>query len=504
MDRFADKELVTCVLAFLCVVCSAQSYDIREDLAALDRVMEGSANWFYEKESRLQRMELDLRGVKDFERRYELCTELYEEYSAFQFDKCVQTLDVQEETALALKNKDLYNQCRLRRASIYCVGGYYKESEAIFSALDTLSFSKESLLLWYDLRQRFCNDYVSVSGRPRAGLLGQAGYYRGKYLESCPKGTFDYEFMLLMDHMGTQQFEKARQTALQIVSKYSMFSHEYAKAAYYLGVVADKTGDYPGVIHWYSESAKSDIFCATMDNAAIYSIALNLISRNIQVDRAFSYTQKALEDAVYYNANLRLTQIVRSLPAIEQAYAAERDETEHSMRVGFIILIIISVFLLFFVALHTYNHHKLKKAVEALYDAKESTQEFLALSLSMSSAYLDKLRPFISRSQMDAELKNFYTSFDTAVLQLYPDFVKEFNALLLPEKRITLRNGEVLNTELRIYALIRFGVNKSTHIASLLRYSVNTIYNYKTQMKMCAIDRDTPFDEQVMKIGLHK
>ena len=105
---------------------------------------------------------------------------------------------------------------------------------------------------------------------------------------------------------------------------------------------------------------------------------------------------------------------------------------------------------------------------------------------------------------MDAELKNFYTSFDTAVLQLYPDFVKEFNALLLPEKRITLRNGEVLNTELRIYALIRFGVNKSTHIASLLRYSVNTIYNYKTQMKMCAIDRDTPFDEQVMKIGLHK
>ena len=144
------------------------------------------------------------------------------------------------------------------------------------------------------------------------------------------------------------------------------------------------------------------------------------------------------------------------------------------------------------------------KAVEALYDAKESTQEFLALSLSTSSAYLDKLRPFISRSQMETELKNFYNSFDTAVLQLYPDFVKEFNALLLPEKRITLKSGEILNTELRIYALIRFGVNKSTHIASLLRYSVNTIYNYKTQMKFCAIDQNTPFDEQVMKIGLHK
>ncbi len=504
MDGFADKKLVACILALLCVTWGAQAYDIREELGRLDKVMGESQNYFHMKENRLQRMELELHGINDPARRYEMCSELYGEYYSFQFDKCLETLDIQEEAAKSLKNKDLYDQCRLRRASIYCVGGFYKECEAIFSTLDTLSFSRESLLLWYELRQRFCNDYTYGNGRPKAGLLNQASYYRGKYLELCKKDTFDYEYMLLLENMGTQQFDKAKSSAQRIVYGYSASSHEYAMAAYYLGVLADKEGDYDGMIHWYSESAKADIYSAVMDNAALYSIALNLIGKKIQVDRAFMYTQKALEDAVYYNSNLRLMQIVRSLPAIEQAYTSERDASERSFKIGLIVLIAISLCLLIFVILHTYNHNKLKKTVAALYDAKESTQEFLALSLSTSSAYLDKLRPFISRAQMESELKNFYTSFDTAVLQLYPDFVKEFNALLLPEKRITLKSGEILNTELRIYALIRFGVNKSTHIASLLRYSVNTIYNYKTQMKFCAIDQNTPFDEQVMKIGLHK
>ncbi len=505
MDVFSNKKLVILFL-FLPFVSAfgMQSYDIKEDLSKLDKMLSDCSSYFYTKENRLQRMELELRAVNEPMQRYDLCTNLYNEYFSFQFDKCLEILDIQEKEAKQLPNKDLYNRCRLRRASVYCVGGYYKESEAVFSTLDTLSFSKESLLLWYELKQRFCNDFVSSSGKPRVGMLSQASYYRGRYLEICPKETFEYGYMLLLDYIGTQQFEEAKEEAVWLLSKYGNTSHEYAKVAYYLGVLADKRGDFPSVIHWYCEAAKADIFSAVMDNAALHSIALNLTGRNMQIERAFAYTQKALEDAVYYNSSLRLVQIVRTLPAIEAAYAAEKDKSERAFRMGFIALIVVFVILLFFVMLHARNHLRLKKTVAALYDAKESTQEFLALSLSNSSNYLDKLRPFISRAQMDAELKNFYNSFDTAVLQLYPDFVKEFNALLLPEKRIVLKNGEILNTELRIYALIRFGVTKSTHIASLLRYSVNTIYNYKTQMKLCAIDQNTPFDEQVMRIGLHK
>ena len=103
-------------------------------------------------------------------------------------------------------------------------------------------------------------------------------------------------------------------------------------------------------------------------------------------------------------------------------------------------------------------------------------------------------------SQIDAELRNFYKTFDNAFLQLYPDFVEKFNALLVPEARIELKKDELLNTELRIFAVIKLGITQSSHIATLLRYSVNTIYNYRAQVKNAAIDGKDSFEERVKAI----
>ena len=80
-------------------------------------------------------------------------------------------------------------------------------------------------------------------------------------------------------------------------------------------------------------------------------------------------------------------------------------------------------------------------------------------------------------------------------------FVEEFNALLKEEGRIVLKDGELLNTELRIFALIKLGITQSSHIASLLRYSVNTIYNYRAHVKNAVLEDRENFEETVKKIG---
>jgi hypothetical protein len=145
----------------------------------------------------------------------------------------------------------------------------------------------------------------------------------------------------------------------------------------------------------------------------------------------------------------------------------------------------------------------LRRTNMELLEANAAKEEYLGLFLSMCSGYLDKLKKTISREQYDAELKNFYKTFDTSFLQLYPGFVEEFNALLRENSRINVKEGELLTTELRIFALIKLGITQSSHIASLLRYSVNTIYNYRAQIKNAAIsDRDN-FEDQVRKIGGH-
>ena len=102
---------------------------------------------------------------------------------------------------------------------------------------------------------------------------------------------------------------------------------------------------------------------------------------------------------------------------------------------------------------------------------------------------------------MEKELKSFYNTFDNAFIQIYPDFVEKFNALLKPESRIELKKGEMLNTELRIFALIKLGITQSSHIASLLRYSVNTIYNYRAQIKNAALGNKDNFEDLVRKIN---
>ena len=82
---------------------------------------------------------------------------------------------------------------------------------------------------------------------------------------------------------------------------------------------------------------------------------------------------------------------------------------------------------------------------------------------------------------------------------MYPNFVEEFNSLLKPEDYYKLDKDQ-LNTELRIFALIRLGIKDSSQIAELLHYSVNTIYNYRSRVKTKArVSRDD-FEDLVAKI----
>lgn len=96
-------------------------------------------------------------------------------------------------------------------------------------------------------------------------------------------------------------------------------------------------------------------------------------------------------------------------------------------------------------------------------------------------------------------LKTFYVKFDEAILNIYPDFVDKFNALLNPDEKVTLKNGELLNTELRLFALIRLGIDDITKISQFLRCSVSTVYTYRSKMRKRSADPDN-FEANVKKI----
>ena len=98
----------------------------------------------------------------------------------------------------------------------------------------------------------------------------------------------------------------------------------------------------------------------------------------------------------------------------------------------------------------------------------------------------------------------YYKNFDAIFLHVYPSFVSDFNELLLPEERIVLKEGELLNTELRIYALVRLGINDSVKIAELLHCSPQTVYNNRLKVRNKASVPKEQFAETVRLLGKMK
>ena len=165
------------------------------------------------------------------------------------------------------------------------------------------------------------------------------------------------------------------------------------------------------------------------------------------------------------------------------------------------------------------SNENLTRVNELLREASQIKEEYIGYYFNFSSQYIDKLEDFkksisrqlITKSYDNIELelkkynskkerKSLFEDFDRIFLKLFPDFVSRFNQLFDEKDRIYLKEDLCLNTDLRIFALIRIGVADSEKIASILNLSVNTIYTYKTKIRNRSIYPNEAFDLRVMAI----
>jgi hypothetical protein len=290
---------------------------------------------------------------------------------------------------------------------------------------------------------------------------------------------------------------------------------------------------------WLVRSAESDMINAVKDYASLTMIAQNILPSD--VDRSFHYLRIAQEDALFYNAKLRPWQISRFLIQVQDAYAQRqlrmKKWTDATSILMAILVLALSIVSWFYVSRSRklaamqreleVSNARLTAANVALNalnaqisDADRVKEQFIISFLESFSNQIhlfrsedNRLRNLVKRGRADLLLKDaafskrsekareeFYRTFDTTFLAMYPSFVDHFNALLQEDARVYPPRGQ-LNTELRVFALIRLGVDDSKRIASMLDYSLSTIYNYKVAVKNKALgDRDC-FEERIKQIG---
>jgi hypothetical protein len=148
--------------------------------------------------------------------------------------------------------------------------------------------------------------------------------------------------------------------------------------------------------------------------------------------------------------------------------------------------------------------------------------EYIGRFLSLCSQYVDKLdnyRKMVNKKMKNKELDELFRiskstelkeqeieelnqNFDSVFLHLFPNFIDDFNALLVPEAQIHPKEENRLTTDLRIFALIRLGIEDSSKIAEFLHYSVNTVYNYRARIKNGAVGNRETFERQVKELGM--
>ncbi|MFY7728426.1 MAG: DUF6377 domain-containing protein [Flavobacterium sp.] len=533
------------LLLFVCTPLWAQ-----QTLAGLDAEISKRPVYEAAKKQRIAQLQNYL-NAKDLspQERFAINGRLVAEYIPYKFTSAVSHLEENIRLAETMGNITLQYKTELQLAELLSSSGNYAEAADVQATVnrkllpDTLLSQYYYGKIWLNFRLKFYSAHQAT--RNKYDRIYNA--YTDSLLARLQPGTEAYLNIVEMRYRDKGDYLKNREANLKRLSMATPGERPYSSITFFLAqsyLQQNNTEEYK---KYLVLSAISDIKSATRDCASLTALAVQLFKEG-DIERAHRYINIAFEDASFYNSRLRLQSVSSVLPLITKTYDEAVQKEKNKLTATVIIISVLSVLLLCLVfyiwkqyrnlkaarhnleaannrlsQLNTQLQHtnsELKNLYGELADTNRVKEYYIGTLLNFCSDYLDKLDVYrktvnkmiiakqvtelLDRTKspqlVEEEIERFYKNFDSIFLHIYPDFVAKLNALLLPDEQIQLKKGELLNTELRVFALIRLGITDSAGIAKLLRYSVNTIYNYRVKTKNKAISRDG-FEENVLKIG---
>ncbi|MEA4852078.1 MAG: DUF6377 domain-containing protein [Paludibacter sp.] len=546
------KKLLFIIGYFILSMPLFANNDIDSLLKVLDSSVDNYQVFSNQKEEQLNKLKDLLKYINNDDQRYKICGQLYDDYKSYKSDSALTYAQKKLQIAEKMNNRWNLTDAKLNLASIMGTSGMYKESMDI---LETINIQDNPDLKAYYFHvyrtvYGFMADYT-VSTREKERYNKLVSNFRDSLLVVNPPNSETHIMVKTDQLIANKKSDEAIKILLTYYPTIKNDKHTRAIIAYCISVTYQKQQNRENEKKWLIISAINDIQSATKDYISLRSLAF-LLYKEGDIDRAYKYIKRSLEDALFCNARLRTYEISQMLPIIDQAYQHQSQARQRQLVISLISISLLSVFLLIAV-LSVYRQMRklsvarkdlsqankllndlnkelsetnklLKHSNETLSEANLIKEEYIGRYMDQCSAYIDKLDDYRrllnktatagkiddliqaikSKQFIEDELKEFYTNFDSTFLQLFPTFVEEFSALLVDNEEIQLKSGELLNTELRIFALIRLGISDSVKISHFLRYSLSTIYNYRTKLRnKSAVPRDE-FESYVMKIGMEK
>lgn len=531
----------------------------------LDKAILQSDEFVKHREARIGLLKNKLAAAHTPQAKYDLNFALYQEYRSYKNDIAIQYINRCIDLAEKMEDKNKWGNAISLLAFQASTTGAYAESWDVLKEVDKDALDHESLCNYYWAYQHLYGEMAYYANVPhlKKYYLGKYQAYRDLVMATFNHDDDRYLQMQEVKYRDAGKMQEALKINDERMSKVAKGSHEYAIVCYYRALIYKNNHRLDDACYYLLCSALSDVRLAVMDQGSMWELA-NLLSKKNnqdQLDRSYDYIKFAWQAATIFNTPVRSRQIMPVLTTIEESYQKQLTSSNRRLKVMIgwsVVLLVVVMGLLFYVnkqrrrialahrkqkqtnrELQTANENlslaigNLNKANEELNKANESLnamnedlnesnkmkEMYIGRFLRLCAIYVDKietmrkrvtklvksreLTKLLTMMQADHEyIGELYDYFDSAFLKLFPNFVDEFNALLKPEERIVLEDDTKLTTTIRIFALIRLGIEDSSKIAEFLHYSVNTIYNYRAKIKNGALCDREVFEEKVKQIGM--
>ena len=512
--------------------------DKQQLLRLLDGYIERRHLYTEQKEEKIKQLKIKLRIAENNNSRLSILNTIYREYYTYRYDSAM--VYANRGLALALSDNNTYYATlnRINRAAVLSTGGFYSQAETLLNEIGEKNVPLQLKQYYYYTTTWLYSYWESFCDKSEF-----KDYYRQKkhhFLQLTVNTTPNNYVALYAYFSGELAFleNPLSKTVLRhyttALNNSPVNSRVHASAAYCIARYYREMGNMQLYEKYIVEATISDMVCPLKENLALQELSTYLYKKDSKyASYAARYIYISMEDAQFYNNRLRMLEISNILPIIATANQEALAHKEHIVRgvlavVSFLSLVLLGMALLGYKQTKWLarsrrevksQNLKLTELNEKLIATNHRRETYMRLFMDISAVYIRKLieyRKLVGRKikanqtadllktinsyKLAAEEANtFYTRFDRAFIELYPGFVEELNSLLLPDAQIELPSPNSLTTEVRIYALMRLGVTDSQEIATLLFYSTQTIYNYKSAMRTRAINRET-FDEDINRL----
>lgn len=546
------KNCLLCFLLFFSCYSAFAGESLDSLLNVLDKTIKEADTYVQIKENKLHELKKEARKTPPVSvERYHLNNDIYLEYKAYSSDSALHYLNENMLLARQLNDKERELKIQLELSYLLSSIGMYMEAADILNSIDRQTLPSSLLGYYYT-----CYEHVyfeAGAAQPRYKMFASryaklSHAYRDSMQVTLDPSSATYLWLRETQLREAGKYDEALEFSDRRLAEASFGTPQYALVAYQRFRLFESMGKKDEHLYYLVLSAISDVHSAIKEQSSLMVLAQEL-NRKGDLKRAYDYINFSWEISQFYKTRLRSWMNITPLSMINGNYQDIIKQQNRELLI-YIACVALLALLLVIALIYIYRQMKalsiakkgLQEVNERLFSLNEELEEvnrhlrstnlelsesnlikeaYIARFFKLCSVYVDRLQAYrklvnkklqrgqvaellkmthLSNDIVTVEVQELYANFDSAFLHLFPNFVESLNALLLPDEQIVLKPDELLNTELRIFALIRLGIKDSSQIAELLHYSVNTIYNYRSRVKTKArVSRDD-FEDLVAKI----